>query len=193
MISNFSLTLRTTCKKIVFKDDSMRFPRYLNRDKRNNQAKLNGKFPNWEICLMLTYVPKSLDFVFERLLRICHVPNFLRWFGCSNIHRKKNVGSLYWQTAGSLAFHSLVYSCSSLTTLKPLTLLWREPHCPELMVLSSGWHESQDHAIWFLHHITSFLCPQGDTVMYCPLPLLCFSPYNFYSSQFYLWGICRTL
>ena len=54
MISNFSLTLRTTCKEIVFKDDSMRFPRYLNRDKRNNQAKHNGKLPNWESCLMLT-------------------------------------------------------------------------------------------------------------------------------------------
>ena len=68
-----------------------------------------------------------------------------------------------------------MYSCSSLTTLKPLTLLWREPHCPELMVLSSGWHESQDHAIGLFHHITCFLCPQGDTFVYCPLPLPCFS------------------
>ena len=160
--------------------------------KETTRLNIMENFPTGKV-VWCSHRCQNVWILFLKDLRICHVPNFHRWFRCNNIYRNKNVGKLHWQRGSSLVFHLLMYSCSSLTTLKPLTLLWREPHCPELMVLSSGWHESQDHAIWFLHHITGFLCPQGDTFVYCPLPLPCFFPYNFYSSQFYLWGICRTL
>lgn len=69
----------------VFKDDSMRFLDTSTGIKETIRLNLMENFPTGKFVWCSHMCQKFGFFVFERLLRICHVPNFLRWFGCGNI------------------------------------------------------------------------------------------------------------